>query len=148
MHTVITLFFGVDGIALLDVLLQGWKLKSEYVQENMIRVLAIEKDPTPRQIDTPRDSLQFEPVLIQNTEKVKQTLDNCDCPRLEHPPYTRFISMSLLSIGCLRETMILLSYEIAEQIERAVTDTIARILRPQVIAVFGHAEEDWAMNQQ
>jgi hypothetical protein len=50
----ITVFFDVDGVALLIILLQGWEVTSGYFQEYIIRELATEKCPTGREPNMPR----------------------------------------------------------------------------------------------
>jgi hypothetical protein len=45
--TLITVFFGVDGIALLGILPQGWKLTSEYFPKHIIRAFAVENTWNP-----------------------------------------------------------------------------------------------------
>jgi hypothetical protein len=108
--TMIFVFFGVDGIALLDMLSQGWKLTSVYFKEHIIRALAVEKYPEARKIGTPRCILHFDHAPIHNTEKVGDTVIDCDFLRLEHPPYSADSSpCNFYLFGYLREKMRLLS---------------------------------------
>jgi hypothetical protein len=54
--TMITVFLGIDAIALLSILLQDWTLTSKYFQENSIWALAVENHQLSRKIGTPRPS--------------------------------------------------------------------------------------------
>jgi ribulose bisphosphate carboxylase small subunit len=71
--TMITVFSEPEGIMLLAVLHQGWKITSVYFQEHILRELAVQKHARGRKSSTACYTLHFDEAPLHNTEEVQQT---------------------------------------------------------------------------
>jgi hypothetical protein len=64
--TMMTIFFGVKAIALIDILPEKIKLNSEYFRENIIKELDLIVYPTGRKPHATRICLHFDNALVHN----------------------------------------------------------------------------------
>jgi hypothetical protein len=62
-----TIFFGVNGIALIDILPERAKSSSEYFKENITKELDLIGYPTGRKPHATRICLHFNNALVHNT---------------------------------------------------------------------------------
>jgi hypothetical protein len=90
--TMITVSVGVDGIALLSILSQGWKLTSQYFHESIIRELAIKQDPRGREPKGPCSILHFDNATVDSTQKLERILEEFELKRLRRLPYSPNLS--------------------------------------------------------
>jgi hypothetical protein len=97
--TMINVVFGVEGIALLAILPQDWKVTSAYFQEHIFRGLAVQKDPRNRKPSTPRCILHFNNAPIHNAEEFERTLQEREFLRREYPPYSPDLSPCVHSLS-------------------------------------------------
>jgi hypothetical protein len=67
----ITVFFEVEGIAVLATVPQGWRGSSADSQEYILRELAVHKHPRGRKPSTPCHILHFDDPPVHNTEEVE-----------------------------------------------------------------------------
>jgi hypothetical protein len=71
----ITIFFGVDGIVLLDILSTGAKLISDYFCYNIIGAPEQVFDLNGRISGATRSALHFDNVPVHTAQKIQQKLD-------------------------------------------------------------------------
>jgi hypothetical protein len=83
----ITVFFAVDGIALLEILSTGSKLTSDYFCYNIIEALEQVTHPDCRVPGTTRSVLHFDNAAVHKAQKGQQKLDEREFRPLKHPPY-------------------------------------------------------------
>jgi hypothetical protein len=62
-----TIFFGVNNITFIDILLEKAKLSSEYFKENIIKELDLVIYPARRKVEATHMYLHFDNILFQNT---------------------------------------------------------------------------------
>jgi histone-lysine N-methyltransferase SETMAR len=133
----IAVFFGVETIALLAVLHQGSKVTSAYFWEHILRELAVQKYPRGRKPSSPHHILHFKNMPVHNTEEIKRTHQKCEFLRLEQPPYSPDLSpCDFFFVGDFHGKMKVLSSEIIDKPEEAITKTIEGIPRRILIGVF------------
>jgi hypothetical protein len=135
--TMVTVFFGVGGIALSDVLPTGVKLTSDHFCCNIIEALEEVVYPEGRVPGTTRYTLHFDNAPVHEAEKVQRKLDQCQFRRLEHPPNSPdLIPRDFFLFGHIHEKMQFLSYGTVDELQEAVTSTVEAIPKTKLVQVF------------
>jgi histone-lysine N-methyltransferase SETMAR len=133
----ITVFLGVNGIALLDVLPTGAKLASDYFCCNIFEALEQVIYLKGKVLGTTRYTLHFDDARVHNAEKVERRLDECQFRRLEHTPYSQDLApCDFLLFGYLHNKMQFLSYGTMGELREAITSAVEAIPKTKLIQVF------------
>jgi hypothetical protein len=72
--TMKTIFFGINGISLIDILLRKTKLSSKYFRENIIKEINLIAYPIGRKWHANRICLHFDNISVHNMRTVTQTM--------------------------------------------------------------------------
>jgi hypothetical protein len=82
--TLMTVFFGVNGIALINILLEKTKLSSEYFWKNLTKEFDLIVYSAGRKPHATRICLHFDNAPIHGMRTVVQTMVECDFRRFDH----------------------------------------------------------------
>jgi hypothetical protein len=135
--TMTAVFFGAEGIALLDVLPTGAKLTSDYFWCTIIEGLEQVIYPEGRVPATTRCTLHFDNAPVHNAEKVQRKLNECQFRRLERARYSPDLApYDFFLFGHLDDKMQFLSYGTVDELQEAITSTNEWIPKTELIKVF------------
>jgi hypothetical protein len=133
----VTGFFAIDGIALLDILPAGAKVIAHCLCENVIGIFTRAACPNGRTAGAIRHVLHFDNALVRNGERVQRKLDECSVRRPEHPPYSPdFAHCDFVLFRYLHEEIQFLLYATVEELEQTITRIIEHITKSQLIRAF------------
>jgi hypothetical protein len=133
----VTVFFDVEEIALLDVLPTVAKLTSDYSCCNIIEPLEQAICPEGRVQGITRRTLHFDNEPVCNAEKGQLRLGESHFRRLEHPPYSRDLApCDFFLFGYLHDKMQFLSYGTVDELRYTIVSTIQAIPNTTLIQVF------------
>jgi histone-lysine N-methyltransferase SETMAR len=138
--TMVTVFFGINGPAVVKILPQGAKFTTEYFIDEILQPLQRKFNPNARPGRISPFELHFDNAPVHNSKAATQKLMEYGMCRLVHPPYSPDLApCDFFLFGYLREKLKDMKYDTPEDLEDAVLETISTIPRSMLTDVFA----DW-----
>ena len=123
----IVIFFGINGLVLLDFVPNGQSLKSDYYINNILKQLEINTDAYEVKKIKKVVYLHFDNAPSHSSKSVKQYLDSSPFARLPHPPYSPDLSPCDFAInGILKDSLEGCSFNSEEELFSAIEDFFAQ----------------------
>jgi hypothetical protein len=125
-----TIFFGVKNITLIDILLGKAKLSSEYFRKNSIKELDLNIYPTGWKVEAAHMFLHFDNAPFHNTRMVAQIIAECNFLRFNHIAYSLDLTLcDFFFFGYLHEKMARFVHEMIDELEEKIKVIIEAILK-------------------
>jgi hypothetical protein len=136
----VTVVFGVEGIALLDVPPTGAKPRSDYFCCNIIEALKQGIYPEGRVPGTIRYTVHFNNAPVHDAEQVQRKLEECQFRGLEHPRYSPDLAPGdFFFFGYRYDKIQFLSYGTVDELQEAITSTFEGIPKTKST----HVSQTW-----
>jgi hypothetical protein len=124
--TMVTVVFGVDAMACLDIRPAGAKSTADYFCEHVADLVERVVYPNGRRAGAIRHVLHFDNAPVHNAERVQRKLEESSFRRLEHLPDSPDLApCDFFLFGYLHERRQVLLYDTVEEPEQPITRTIA-----------------------
>jgi hypothetical protein len=136
-QTMMTIFFGVNGIIFIDILPEKAKLSSEYFRKNIIKELDLIVYATKRKSHITCIYLHFDNALVNNTQMIRQTMTECNLHNFDHRAYSPdLILCGFFFFGYLYNIMVSSMCRMTGELEEKIRVIVQAISKSQLIAVF------------
>jgi hypothetical protein len=135
--TMITVFFGIDEITMLDVPPTETKITSDYFCRSIVEMLEQVPDPSGRISGATRYILHFDHTPVRQAAKLQQKFDDCRFHRFEQTPYSPDLApCDLVLCDDRRDKIQFLSHRTVDELQEAITSTAEAISKTKLIYVF------------
>lgn len=119
--TMITIFFNIDGLQLLDVKPKGVKINADYFIENIICPLESLEVTEKAQYQKQAMYLHFDNSPVHTSQKVNNYLDQTSFTLMPHPAYSPDLAPSDFGIfGTMKQSFVGQDFETEEQLIQAI----------------------------
>jgi histone-lysine N-methyltransferase SETMAR len=135
----LTVFWGVDGFHVVDLMTSQRNFNSEYFVSHVLAPMAAKVFPRGRILHTRPLQLCLDNCRVHFSKAIEQFITENHIGRAPHPSYSPDLAPSdFWLFGHLKTSLVGQTFDAPEQLLEVIADFWGEIQPPEVVAVFSH----------